>query len=138
MSCGDDVDLAIASQFFDELVDQARFNERFVALDVDDVGKVFPLFCNLRDPVGAALMKQRSQRHFRAPFKSRMCDTHVVSRDDDRVELGGAAASFPNATQQWFAGDEMQRLAAKTRRSPARRNNSNRFIHVWHSQSRSP
>src|SRR3982075_2819933 len=103
MSRGDDVDLAIALQFFDELVDQSRFNERFVALDVDYVGKVFPLFCNLSDPVGAALMKRRSQRNFGTPFKSGMRDAHVVGRDDHRVEFLGTAATFPKPAQQRFS-----------------------------------
>src|SRR4029079_3889426 len=52
--CGsDDLDRSIRVEFVYELVDQARLDQRFVALDVDDEGKLFRLVCDLGYPIGS-------------------------------------------------------------------------------------
>ena len=56
MPGSDDVDLAIATKFLNDLVDQTRIDQRLVALNVDDVGKLFRPFCHPGDPIGAALV----------------------------------------------------------------------------------
>ena len=53
MRGGDDLDRTIRSKFLDEPVDQAGFDQRFVALNVDDEFKFFRLARNLGDPIGS-------------------------------------------------------------------------------------
>ena len=56
MPGSDDVDLAIATKFLNDLVDQTRIDERLVSLNVYDVGKLFRLFCYFSNAIGSALV----------------------------------------------------------------------------------
>ena len=54
MDGGDHFDLRVALHFARELIEERGLDQRFVALDVDEVRDAAQLFCDLRDPVGAA------------------------------------------------------------------------------------
>ena len=54
MRGSDDLDRTIRAKFLDQPVDQPRFDQRFVALDVDDERKLFRLVCDLGYPIGSA------------------------------------------------------------------------------------
>ena len=103
----DDIDLAISSEGFNELVNQMWINERFITLNINDIRKFFRFLCYFRDAIGPAVMMGRSQRNLRSPTESRGGDPHVVCGDDDGIQFLGPAAPLPNTAKQWFAGDEM-------------------------------
>src|SRR6266404_7631501 len=101
----DDVDLAVSSKGFDELIDQTRINERLITLNINDIRKFFRFLCYFRHAIGPALMTVRSQRNLRSPTKGRARDPHVVRGDDDGIQFPGPATPLPNAAKQWFASD---------------------------------
>jgi len=56
MCRGDDVDLGIAFEFFDEFVDQARINQRLVALNINYEREPFRFARDFRDSISPALV----------------------------------------------------------------------------------
>src|SRR5262249_35411318 len=55
--CGrDDLDRTIRAKSLHDPVDQTRFDQRFVTLDVDDERKLFRFACDLGNPIGSAAM----------------------------------------------------------------------------------
>src|SRR6266487_293050 len=103
MRRGDDTDLATGTQFLDQLVDQSRIHQRFVALNVDDERKLPGFSRYFGNAVRTALMIGGRERHFRAPLEGCVRNAHVVCGDDDRIQFSCASAAFPNMTKQWFA-----------------------------------
>jgi hypothetical protein len=90
MRSSDDVDSAIRAKFFDELIDQARIDQWFIALDVNDECEVFRMVCNFGHAIGPAAMFWRSQGDLSTPIKRGLSNPHVVGRDDDRVQILGS------------------------------------------------
>ena len=90
MRSSDDVDVAIRAEFFDKLIDQARIDQWFIALNVNDECEVFRVACNFGHPIGPAAMAWRSQRDLGPPIKRGLGDPHIVGRDDDRVQIFGS------------------------------------------------
>src|SRR6266513_5610247 len=126
----DDVDLPIRSQFFNESVDQAGINQRLIALDINYVAELFPLFCDFGNAIGSALMPWGGQRNFRAPVKSRICNAQIVCSDDNGIQFFSALTTFLDMTEKWSIGNKIQWFTRKTRGSPAGRDYSGRFTHL--------
>src|SRR4051812_18832308 len=126
MRRSDDADRAIAPKFRDQRVDQPRFDERLVALNVDHELELLVLLRNFRDPIRSARVLWRRKRSLRSPRSSGLEYPFVVGRDDHRVDIG-ALRSLPNVTKERFASDGVQRLAGKSRRVPTRGNDDERF-----------
>jgi hypothetical protein len=66
---------------------------------------------------------------FRAPIKSGLSNTHIVSCDDDGIQIAGQNRLFPDLAQKRFAINEMQWFSRKTCGIPAGRNDPNGLIH---------
>src|SRR5438477_6324107 len=130
MCRGDDVDLAIRSQFFNDSVDQARINQWLVALDINYVPELFPLFCDFGNAIGSALMPWGGQRNFRAPVKSRICNAQIVGGDDNGIQFFSASTTFPDVTEKWLTSNKIQWFTRKTRGSPTGRDYSGRLTHL--------
>ena len=63
----DDLDRTIRAKFLDHPVDQPRFDQGFVALDVDDERKLFGLACYLGNPIGSARSNLLKSARLRPP-----------------------------------------------------------------------
>src|SRR5207247_10239784 len=101
MRRGDDIDLPIRSQFFNESVDQARINQWLVALDINYIPELFPLFCDFGDAIGSALMPWGGQRNIGAPVKSRICHRQIVRGDDNGVQFISPSTAFADLPEKW-------------------------------------
>ena len=56
MRCGDHLDLGFGLKNPDQRVDHARFDQRLVALDINNVREPLHLRRDLGDPIGATRM----------------------------------------------------------------------------------
>src|SRR5439155_2471486 len=103
-------------------------DQRFIALDADDVVEFGCLFCDFRHPFGPAAMSGRSQGNFRAPRESELRDSHIVGGDDHRVQIFRFSTSFQVFFFKQKTAYEMQRFSRKTRGSPPSGNNAEYLI----------
>src|SRR5260370_41753284 len=124
MSRGDDVDLAIGTQLVHEAVEQSRFGQRLIALDINNEIELLCFPGDLSDAVGAALMMWRGHCHLGAPIESSVGDPHVVRGDNDCVQFLRAPTALPYMSENRFVCNEMQRFSRKTRGPPTSRNSS--------------
>jgi len=69
--------------FFEKLINQARIDQWFIALDVNDECEFFRTACNFGHAIGAAAMFWRSQCDLGTPSKCALSNPHIVGRDDD-------------------------------------------------------
>src|SRR5437764_7245779 len=127
MRRSDHVDLGIRAHRLDKTVEKAGFNQRFVSLDVENQIKPPAFTDNLSDSIRPALMTLRGHRDLGAPIEGRPGNAHIIGGDDDGIQILRATTAFPNMTEKRLVTNEMQRFSRKTRRTPARRNNTCRF-----------
>jgi len=40
-----------------------------------------------------------------APAKRRICDAHIIGRDDNGVQIFGPTATFPNVAKKWLSSN---------------------------------
>src|SRR5215472_17374956 len=129
MRSSDDVCAAIRAEFFDNLINQARIDQWFIALDVNDECELFCMACNFRHAIGPAAMFWRSQCDLGTPLKRAFSNPHIIGCDDDQVQIFGSHRLFPNSPQKRFSSNYMQRFSRKTSRTPARWNNAHGSVH---------
>src|SRR5947207_15698449 len=115
MRRGDDIDLPIRPQFFNESVDQARINQWLVALDINYIPELFPLFCDFGDAIGSALMPWGGQRNFCAPVKSRICNAQIVRGADNGSRFFSASTTVPDGPEKWLASNNVVWFSRRTR-----------------------
>src|SRR5438874_2188976 len=130
MRGGDDVDLAIGTEFVHEAIEQCRFQERFVALYINNETKLSGFARDLGDAIRTALMLRRGHRNLSPPIKGRVGDSHVVGGDNDRIQFLCASATFPDVPEKRLVCNDMQWFSRETRRRPSRWYNSNGLIHL--------
>ena len=103
-----------------EFVDEGGVDERFVALDIKDVGGLRDGLDCLGEAVGAGRVIRRG--HHGLASESCHCrgDAFVIGGDEDfRKHLRGLA-TLPYVLDQRFPGDEMQGLSGEACGAPAR------------------
>src|SRR5215471_4859329 len=130
MRRGDDVDCAIRAERLDHAVEQRRFSQRLVALDINNVLKLRRMLNDLGNAIGPALMLWRSHRDLGAPIKRCFGYPHVVRGDNDVVQFLRVAATFPNVLKKRFVSNEMQWFSRKTRGTPACWNDADCLTHL--------
>jgi hypothetical protein len=74
-------------------------------LNINYERKLFRFADDFRDSISSALMTRRGQRDLCAPAKRRICDPHIVGRDDNGVQVFGAPATFPNVAKKWLSSN---------------------------------
>ncbi len=114
MRSSNDVDPRIRAEFLDELINQTRINQRFIALDVNDEHIVFRVAYDFRDAIGSATMFGRSQSDLCAPIERGLGDPHVVSGNDQRVQFFCMLTAFPDVSQKRLSCNWMQWFSRKT------------------------
>ena len=90
MRGSNDVDAAIRAEFFDKLINQARIDQWFIALNVNNECEVFRMACNFGHAIGPAAMVWRSQCDLGTPIERTLSNTHIVGRDDDQIQIFGS------------------------------------------------
>src|ERR1051325_9559682 len=130
MSGSDDLDCTVGAKLLDHLVDQSRFNQRFVALNVDDKCELRRITCDFGDAIRSTAVTRRSQRDFSSPIESSLGNAHIVRCNNECVEAFSPLASLPDVLQKRLSGNDMQRFARKTRRTPARWNTACGLLHA--------
>ena len=113
MRRGDHFDFRIALHAARQSIDQLRIDQRFIALNVDDVRNASQFRGHFRDAVGPAAVAEVRQANFRAPSEGGFRDAHVVRRDDHLSSFGRVLAAFPDVSQERLSGDGMERFAGK-------------------------
>jgi hypothetical protein len=103
MRCGHDFHFAIGTQLFDKPVDQPRIDQRFIALDINYVRELLCFTRHFSDSIRAAEVSGRSQGDLCPPLKRRGGDSHIVSRNDNQIQVFGAEASLENPFQKWLS-----------------------------------
>ena len=78
------------AEFFDKLINQARIDQWFIALNVHDECEVFRVACNFGHAIGPAAMVRRSQCDLGTPIKRALGNPHIVGGDDDQVQIFGS------------------------------------------------
>ena len=116
--------------FSHESVNQLRIDQRFIALDIDDVGDAAQFRRDLRDSIGPAGVMQRFVRLTSAPQAKaasamRMSSVAMITA----IKCLRAAAAFPDVLQQWLAGNRVERFAGETGRTPTRGNDADDSAH---------
>src|SRR5947207_14025495 len=94
MCCSNHLDLAIGSESFDKLVDQARIDQWLVALDIDYVPELLCLSSNFGNAIGATAVPPRGQRDFRTPIRRGVRALHRVRRADGRMQVVSVSAAL--------------------------------------------
>ena len=100
MRRGHDFHFAIGTQLFDKPVDQPRIDQRFVALDINYVRELLCFPRHFSDSIRAAEVLGRSQCDLCTPIKRRGGDSHIVSRNDNQVQVFGAEALLQYAVSE--------------------------------------
>ena len=118
------VQTRITRDSFRQLIDQRRINQWLVALDVDDVGRLWNSAHCLRDPVGARRVFHRGHHRLAAERDHHLADPLVIRRNENLVQTITLLAAVPNVLDQRFSRNPMKRLSRKTSRSPTRGKNS--------------
>ena len=86
-------------------IDEGWIDERFVALDVDDVGYLRTAPDCLRDAIGSGGMLRRSHRHLRPELKSCVANALVVGGHQEEVEFLAGAHPFEDVMQKRLPGE---------------------------------
>src|SRR5206468_9242745 len=106
-----------------QVVEDARRDQRLVALNIDDDVGVDRLG-RLSHAVGASLVRGARHDGAAAEHARRLGDLDVARRDADIGEATVHPGTAEHVLDHRKPGDESQRLARKSRRSHPRRNDS--------------
>src|SRR3954463_2412627 len=131
MCGGDQLNRGVRSQLRNQAIDQPRLDQRFVALNIDYETELPGSAGDFGRSIGPALMAGGCQGDFRAPTESGLGNSHIIRGNDYRIQRSSLNTSLPNATQQRFAGNQMQRLARKAGGSKPGRYNAESFAHLF-------
>src|SRR4051794_25694027 len=77
------VDLGVGAELFHQTIDQPRFNQRLVTLDIYDNSELLRVPNYFGYAIGSAFVPRRGHGNVGAPIERRLGDPHVVCRDND-------------------------------------------------------
>ncbi len=120
----------ILEQRVGEAVDQLRADQRLVPLDVDDVRDAAQLRRHFGDAVRAAASGGARSSPPRRRRPTPPGDADVIGGDDDARDFTRPPAPLPDMLDERAPGDEVQRLARETGRTPTGREDGDDSF--WH------
>ena len=109
----------VRDQGFRQPVNQGRVNERFVPLNIDDMGGGRERTYRFRQAVTAAGMVRRGHDGPGSKGYGGVKNALVVRGDGDGVQAGTAADAFPYVLDKRFSCNGMKGLARKSGGTPA-------------------
>ena len=122
-------EVRIVSEWLDRFVDGAGLDERFVALEIDDEVAVEGR-SHFGDSVGARCVRRARKAHVAAEFSHRVGDAFIVGRDNHGVDVPGRSRAAVHVLNHRPARDISERLARKTGRRVAGRDDSDSMFMV--------
>ena len=122
---GDHGEGLILAEGAGEGIDEGRFEEGFVALDIDDVGGGLALFGRFGDAVGAGGVIGTGANGTGSDGVAEGGDAVVVGGDDEFIEFLAEGDAFENVLEEGLAKKGVAGLSGEAGRGPAGRNDSN-------------
>lgn len=117
----DHVQTWISAEGCRELIDEFGVDERFVALDIENVCGLGNALDGLGESVGSGGMIRRGHHRFAAEMGDGFCNAFVIGCDDDFRKFRGEFTAFPNVLDEWFTSDEVKRFSGEAGGAPASR-----------------
>jgi len=103
-----------------EAIDQPGVDERFVALDVDDMRSLWKCGERFGNAVGAGGMVWRGHHGTAAEGVDSVEDALVIGRDYEFLQGGAGLAAIPDVLDERFTSDEVEWFSGESCRAPSR------------------
>ena len=102
-----------------ELVDEAWLDERFISLNVDDVGSIRVGRGGFGNTIRSRRVVWRGHDRFGAKIMRRIEDALVIGSNSHAVEKLAVLRALPDVLHKRFSSNEVERFPGEASRTPA-------------------